>query len=193
MIMAHLDKYNISQITKASFFEQFSQVPAPTKASDPLDIFFMTNEKCEEVVNLCQDRGDLLAYYKGLLEQYKPVRMRKDLVTCCRWHFEPPKEAADPEKIKNYFIVAFVYCTNLYSIDNDANILGCWFHKGAKQSMDFVFVPVFEDDTGKHIRFSELITRRHLFDFHPKFYDFLRSQGIVLQSDQQKEVQHETA
>jgi hypothetical protein len=59
--------------------------------------------------------------------------------------------------------------------------------------MDFVFVPVVEDNTGKHIRFFELINRRHLLNFHPKFYDLLRSQGIDLQPGKQEVMQHETA
>lgn len=177
--MAHLTKFKHQQIRSAEFFDQFTHIKEPPAPRDPVDVFMANTQKKETIRNIIDTHMDIWEQYQILLRNYRPLRMRGDITTLCSWRFNLPENVTDPNMMSCYFIQAFQFVNDLYNVDNE-NLLGCWIHGGEKPYMIFLFCPiVVEPETGKkRINCSALIDRRHLFNFHPDFYNFLESKGF---------------
>ena len=125
------------------------------------------------------DRGiSSYSYYKDRLSQCY-LYNRPDVKTMCGWVITLPKDVP-VDKSHEFFKVCFDYCNYLYGEENCVQAIA-HYDEGGQPHLHYDFLPVVKDNKhaqGIKVNCHDLLTPRHLRDWHPGLEKYLHNRGI---------------
>ncbi|HEY4544214.1 MAG TPA: MobV family relaxase [Tissierellaceae bacterium] len=178
--MAHLMKANRNQVGGLTrHFERYKKENGEYIKFQNQEI---DTEKTRLNYNLAEDKNQL----EFIKERTSEVRClnRKDVNVMCDWVVTLPEKIKTEEDQEKFFKETYNFLENEYGKEN---VISSFVHLDeTTPHMHFAFIPVVTDKKRGDLKVSakELITRKHLQEFHPKLENhmekvFGRDVGIL--------------
>lgn len=163
-VLAHLEKYSRGQVGGlARHFERYKKDNGEyiKFGNQEIDI-----EKTYMNYNLAEEKNQL----EFIKERTSEVRClnRKDVNIMCDWVVTLPEKIKTLEDQELFFKKTYNFLENEYGKEN---VISSYVHfDETTPHMHFAFIPVVTDKKKGDLKVSakELITRKHLQEFHPK-------------------------
>ncbi len=162
--MAHLMKANRNQVGGLTrHFERYKKENGEYIKFQNQEI---DTEKTRLNYNLAEDKNQL----EFIKERTSEVRClnRKDVNVMCDWVVTLPEKIKSAEDQEKFFKETYNFLENEYGKEN---VISSFVHLDeTTPHMHFAFIPVVTDKKKGDLKVSakELITRKHLQEFHPK-------------------------
>lgn len=162
--MAHLMKANRNQVGGLTrHFERYKKENGEYIKFRNQEI---DTEKTRLNYNLAEDKNQL----EFIKERTSEVRClnRKDVNVMCDWVVTLPEKIKSAEDQEKFFQETYNFLENEYGKEN---VISSYVHLDeTTPHMHFAFIPVVTDKKKGDLKVSakELITRKHLQEFHPK-------------------------
>lgn len=162
--MAHLMKANRNQVGGLTrHFERYKKENGEYIKFRNQEI---DTEKTRLNYNLAEDKNQL----EFIKERTSEVRClnRKDVNVMCDWVVTLPEKIKSAEDQEKFFKETYNFLENEYGKEN---VISSYVHLDeTTPHMHFAFIPVVTDKKKGDLKVSakELITRKHLQEFHPK-------------------------
>ncbi len=162
--MAHLMKANRNQVGGLTrHFERYKKENGEYIKFQNQEI---DTEKTRLNYNLAEDKNQL----EFIKERTSEVRClnRKDVNVMCDWVVTLPEKIKSAEDQEKFFKETYNFLENEYGKEN---VISSFVHLDeTTPHMHFAFIPVVTDKKRGDLKVSakELITRKHLQEFHPK-------------------------
>ncbi len=162
--MAHLMKANRNQVGGLTrHFERYKKENGEYVKFGNQDI---DTEKTRLNYNLAEDKNQL-EFIKKRTSEIRCLN-RKDVNVMCDWVVTLPEKIKTEEDQEKFFKETYNFLENEYGKEN---VISSFVHLDeTTPHMHFAFIPVVTDKKRGDLKVSakELITRKHLQEFHPK-------------------------
>lgn len=165
--MAHLMKANRNQVGGLTrHFERYKKENGEYIKFGNQDI---DTEKTRLNYNLAEDKNQL-EFIKKRISEVRCLnrKNRKDVNIMCDWVVTLPEKIKTEEDQEKFFQETYNFLENEYGKEN---VISSYVHLDeTTPHMHFAFIPVVFDKKRGDLKVSakELITRKHLQEFHPK-------------------------